>query len=99
MCFQVLALNYQPAYLAEVQLPVDLVEHVLLDDLVHDDGDEEVEEDGGGVSQAGGVEGHVDGPAGGHLDREGHVVVQRDEQGGQGRRHLSVKSRWKIHSR
>ena len=92
MCSEVLALNYQPAYLAEVQLPVDLVQHVLLYDLVHDHRDQEVEEDGWHVLDPGRVEGHVDGPAGLHLHREGHVVVQSDEEGGQGGRDL--RERW-----
>ena len=55
-----------------------------LDDLVHDDGDEEVEEDGGDVLEAVGVEHHVHvlgAAAGGRRGhRQGHVVVQRDEQ-------------------
>ena len=38
--------------LGQVQLPVHLVQQVLLDDLVHHDGDKQVEEDGGQVLQA-----------------------------------------------
>lgn len=54
---------------------------------MHDDRDEEVEEDGGDVLEAVGVEDHVDvlraaaRGRGGH--GQGHVVVQRDEQGRQ----------------
>ena len=51
---------------------------------MHDDGDEEVEEDGGDVLEAVGVEHHVHvlgAAAGGRRGhRQGHVVVQRDEQ-------------------
>jgi len=70
--------------LGEMQFPVDLVQQVLLDDLVHNDGDQQVEEDGGDVFDAGSVDdglvnvGH--GGVGGGRS-QGDVVVKGDEQG------------------
>ena len=74
--------------LGEVQLAIDLVQDVLLDDLVHDNGNQQVEEDGGDVLEAGVVEDQFVGTLRTHVDGHGDVVVQRDEEGGEGRRHL-----------
>ena len=74
--------------LGEVQLAIDLVQDVLLDDLVHDNGNQQVEEDGGDVLEAGVVEDQFVGTLRTHVDGHGDVVVQRDEKGGEGRRHL-----------
>ena len=73
-----------------MQLPVDLVQEILLDNLVHDDGDEEIEKDGGHVLDAGGVHDRLSQVGRSALGRRRrrHVVVQGDEKAGHRRRHL-----------
>ena len=67
--------------LGEVQLLVHLVQQVLLDDRVHNHGDEQVEEDGGDVLGALGVGEHVLEDAWLDLSWYGHIVMQGDEDG------------------
>ena len=73
-----------------------LVQNVLLDDLVHDDGDQKVEEDGGDVLQPGVVEDKLL-RTGGSVEGDGDVVVESDEERGQGRRHLEHQADDKDH--
>ena len=65
--------------LGEVQLLVHLVQQVLLNDRVHDHGNEQVEEDGGDVLGALGVGEHVLEDAWLDLSWYGHIVMQGDE--------------------
>lgn len=58
-----------------MQLLGDLVEDVLLDDGMHHDADERVEEDGGPVADTREVEGS--------LTSGGHVVLEGDEDRGE----------------
>ena len=84
-------------HLGQVEPAVDLVEQVLLDDGVHHDGNEEVEEDGRDVLEPGRVESNVHKVAGLDLHRDGHIVVDRNEDGGQRRRHLEHESHHENH--
>ena len=84
--------------LAQVQLAVKLVEHVLLNDLMHYYGDQEVEEGGRNVLQARRVEHDVGGLAfGADLDGHGHVVVQSDEERRRRGSHLEHEPHHKHH--
>ena len=67
-----------------------------MDNLVHDDGDQKVEEDGGDVLQAGGVEDELLRP-GGSVERDGDVVVKSNEERGQRGRHLEHEPNDKDH--
>jgi hypothetical protein len=58
-----------------------LVQKVFLNDLVHDDGDEKVEEDGGDVLESRVVEDELLG-AGGSVEGDGDVVVESNEERG-----------------
>ncbi len=62
---------------------------------MHDDSDEQVEEDGGGVLDAGTVE--VEGVEGCCLRRHRHVVLQRYEDGGEGAGHLEHEAQHEDH--
>ena len=56
-----------------------LVQQILLDYLVHDDGDQEVEDDGWNVLEAGIVVDLLMNACGAH-DRYRDIMVQRDEE-------------------
>ena len=83
--------------LRQVQLPVHLVQQVLLDDLVHHDGDKQVEEDGGQVLQAWVVEGNFMYAWRSHVDGHRYIVMQRDEEWRKGRRHLEHETNDEDH--
>ena len=68
-----------------------------LNDLVHDNRDEKVEEDGGDVLDPSLVEGHVHGLAGSDLHGKTHVVVQGNEQARQGTRYLEHETHHEDH--
>ena len=83
--------------LRQVKLPVHLVQQVLLDDLVHHDGDKQVEEDGGQVLQARVVKGNFMDAGRSHVDGHRHIVMQRDEERRKGRRHLEHEANDEDH--
>ena len=82
-------------HFGQVELLVDFVQHILLDDGVHHHGNEQVEEHGGHVLDAGAVEGEVG--EGGGLGRQGHVVMESDEDGGQRAGHLEHEAQHEDH--
>merc|ERR550519_1509722 len=83
--------------LGQVELLVDLVEEVLLDDGVDHHGDEKVEEGCRDVLEAGSVEGHVLGDARHGLHGDRHVVLEGDEDRGEGGGHLEHQAHHKHH--
>ena len=83
--------------LGQVEFPVDPIQKVLLDDLVHDNGDQQVKENSGEVLDSGGIVGHVGHPTRAIVHGDRDVVVQSDEERGQGRGHLKHQAHHKDH--
>lgn len=63
-----------------MKLAIDPIQKVLLDDLVHDDGDQQVEENSREILDAGSVMDDVLRLFGANLDGYGDVVMQSDEE-------------------
>ena len=70
---------------------------IYLDNLVHHNRDEEIEEDGGDVFKTGLVEGHVRAMSGRHLHRNADIVLEGNKCSGQRARHLEHESHHKDH--
>ena len=83
--------------LGQVELAVDAIKQVLLDDLVHYNDDQEIEEDSREILDAGRILDDVMDLSGGELHRHRDIVVQGDEERGQGRRHLEHEAHDEDH--